>query len=479
MIDACKSGAVVQKGARAVGDFEVDIVSPKLSGMVLLSSSGADELSQESRALGGSVFTHHLVSGLRGAADADSDLQVTLSEAYHYAYERTRADTATGGALQRPGFRYELSGQGDLVLARIAAPQVAQLRVPRGTELRYVILDAHQWRLIAEARGRLDRDVVLALAPGSYRVKRVFEDRLEDAGLTLAPGESVDGSRLSYAPGPLSRGMLKGDPVDLSPLEHHEWARAQAFGVLADGQAAAALTLFDQLLGEAPGDMLAWRGRARALVRIAEAYQRVDDTVNERRALGDALRADPSLSDDPMFQIWYRRLGELATRERHAAEQRNTVDEETRNNPRLDKRFAVGFEVLSARGFAAFSASAVLRPAVSVGAALDVAFPGLDVVVTFAPLPSRWSPYVGAGAHVSAQKLGLDLKVGGYDAPTSVNQHSGAELLGAHARLELGAQYVGRTGFTTELGWVAMALLTKDGHVAQDFWPVLHFGWIW
>src|SRR6478736_3882515 len=94
VIDACKSGAVTRKGGTRVDEFEVNVDSPKLSGMVLLTSSGADELSQESRALAGSVFTHHLVSGLRGAADEDGDHQVTISEAYHYAYGRTRADTA-------------------------------------------------------------------------------------------------------------------------------------------------------------------------------------------------------------------------------------------------------------------------------------------------------------------------------------------------------------------------------------------------
>ena len=48
---------------------------------MLLSSSGADELSQESRALAGSVFTHHLVSGLRGAADENGDERIAQGEA--------------------------------------------------------------------------------------------------------------------------------------------------------------------------------------------------------------------------------------------------------------------------------------------------------------------------------------------------------------------------------------------------------------
>ena len=60
----------------------------------VLASSTASELSQESEALRASYFTHHLLSGLRGAADADRDGRVTLSEAYRYAYNRTLVATA-------------------------------------------------------------------------------------------------------------------------------------------------------------------------------------------------------------------------------------------------------------------------------------------------------------------------------------------------------------------------------------------------
>jgi uncharacterized caspase-like protein len=219
VIDACKSGAVTRKGGSAVDEFDVSVVNPKLSGMIFLTSSGADELSQESRALAGSVFTHHLVSGLRGAADDDGDHQVTISEAYHYAYGRTRADTAISGAPQRPAFRYELSGQGELVLTHLATPHFAQITVPRGAEQKYVVLDAHEWRLIAEAHAQKDRDVVVALAPGAYHVKRVLSDHLEVGSLNLAAGDKALVDRIHYDSEPLSTGVLKGDPRDLAPEE--------------------------------------------------------------------------------------------------------------------------------------------------------------------------------------------------------------------------------------------------------------------
>jgi uncharacterized caspase-like protein len=151
VVDACKSGAVTRKGGGAVSEFDINVVNPKVSGMVLLTSSGADELSQESRALAGSVFTHHLVSGLRGAADENGDRQITVTEAYHYAYSRTRAATAIGGVAQRPAFRYELSGQGEVILTNLKVAQDAALVVPRGAPQRYVGLDQHEWRLVAAA----------------------------------------------------------------------------------------------------------------------------------------------------------------------------------------------------------------------------------------------------------------------------------------------------------------------------------------
>src|SRR5207244_873924 len=118
LFDACRSGSILgTKGGVPVPSFEVRAEEP-VQGLALLTSSGADELSQETRTLQGSVFTHHVVSGLYGAADANSDGKVTLNEVYQYAYERTQADTAATSVPQRPAFRVELKGQGDLVLTR-------------------------------------------------------------------------------------------------------------------------------------------------------------------------------------------------------------------------------------------------------------------------------------------------------------------------------------------------------------------------
>jgi hypothetical protein len=480
VVDACKSGAVTRKGGAPVDEFDVQVVSPKLSGLVLLTSSGADELSQESRALQGSVFTHHLVSGLRGAADEDGDKQVTVSEAYHYAYTRTRADTATTGAAQRPSFRYELSGSGELVLTRIGTAHVAHVTVPRGSSQRYVVLDAHEWRLIAEAQSQKDRDVVLDLAPGPYHVKRVLPDHLEVASLSLSAGDRANADQMKYESAPLANGVLKGDPTDLPPADRYEWSRSMAFGMLAEGQASGALAIFDRLTKEKPDDLLAWRGRGRALVRLAEAYQRVGNQVEERKMLTDALQADPSLGDDPLFQIWYKRVDLQNAHDKNTEDMRQKLEHDIKVNPRTVKTFGLGIDLISASGTFTANATFVIHRMVFPRFAIDIGGPGIDASVIVAPFASHWSPYIGIGGHLSARKMGIPLGGTSGAVSTNMNSFSADDMWGATARAESGMQYVASGGFTTELG---LAMITfedsRSGKVVQQLWPMFHFGWLW
>lgn len=56
----------------------------------------------ESDRLRSSFFSHHLITGLRGAADADGDERVALSEAYDYAYRQTLRSSGQTTQLQPP-----------------------------------------------------------------------------------------------------------------------------------------------------------------------------------------------------------------------------------------------------------------------------------------------------------------------------------------------------------------------------------------
>lgn len=483
VIDACKSGAVTNKGGGVAEEFVVDVAAPKLSGMVLLSSSGADELSQESRALAGSIFTHHLVSGLRGAADEDDDKQVTIGEAYHYAYTRTRATTASGAIKQRPAFRYELVGQGELVLTTLKSNKnsVAAV-VPKGDAQKYVVLDNNEWRVIAEATAEKAREIAIALQPGKYKVKKVHDDRLEVGTLVVHAGERADLGKIAFSTQPLSSGIAKGDPSTLTAQEKHEWTRGEANRLLALGQVQAALVMFDQLLREDPSDLGAWRGRGRSMVRLAEAYQRVSDLPREKRALGEALRSDPSLSEDPMFQIWYQRLGELDARERTVKQREFDIKKSVSNNPRTTKRFGVGFDLTSGRGIFAITGTMIIKRILFPRIAVDTYGPGFDAGLTIAPMDSKWSPFLGVGFHASAKKLGIDTRPfepgKGDAAVMGESPYSNDEIFGYHVRIEGGAQFVGSSGFTTELG-LTMMVFNAQGKRASQLWPVFHFGWIW
>ncbi len=82
ILDSCASGALIRgEGGTRRPPFLYD-QSSQVRGHAYLTSASADEAAQESDRIGASYFTHHLVTGLRGAADVDRDRRVTLSEAY-------------------------------------------------------------------------------------------------------------------------------------------------------------------------------------------------------------------------------------------------------------------------------------------------------------------------------------------------------------------------------------------------------------
>ena len=69
IVDACESGLLTQvKGATAAPalDFAVP-VDDTVRGTAFIASTAVGESAQESAAIGGSFFTHHLEVGLRGA----------------------------------------------------------------------------------------------------------------------------------------------------------------------------------------------------------------------------------------------------------------------------------------------------------------------------------------------------------------------------------------------------------------------------
>jgi hypothetical protein len=119
-IDACHGGGLGLTGVRLRGANTVlsaklltELVSKK-NGTAFFSASRAMEQSQEGPSWGGGhgVFTHHLVAGLRRAADLNGDGRVTIDELAEYVTGKVKEDT---GGKQHP----ELKGyfDNDLVLS--------------------------------------------------------------------------------------------------------------------------------------------------------------------------------------------------------------------------------------------------------------------------------------------------------------------------------------------------------------------------
>jgi len=151
IVDSCQSGRLVAaKGGQLGPAFDVRLSDDLAStGEALLMSSAASESSLESREIHGSFFTHHLVSGLRGAADFSGDGRVTLSEAYRYAFAHTVETTAqTTIGPQHPTYDYQLTGRGELVLSDLRQPS-ASLEVPPGFD-RVLLIALAREQVVAE-----------------------------------------------------------------------------------------------------------------------------------------------------------------------------------------------------------------------------------------------------------------------------------------------------------------------------------------
>ncbi|MFP2902891.1 caspase domain-containing protein, partial [Corallococcus sp. 4LFB] len=184
VLDSCASGAFARKkGGVARPAFLVDS-GIQVKGHAILTSSSADEASQESDRLGGSFFTHHLLSGLRGAADVTHDGRVTLTEAYQFAFHETLARTErTQGGAQHPNYDIELAGTGDLVMTDLRAT-TAGLVLTEPLEGRLYVRDA-VGTLVVEVQKVSGRATELGLAPGAYRARREWDGGVSEAAFTL------------------------------------------------------------------------------------------------------------------------------------------------------------------------------------------------------------------------------------------------------------------------------------------------------
>lgn len=223
IVDACQSGALLStKGGAAGPGFHVALADDAFAqGSVFLTSSAGSEYALESAEVQGSYFTHHLVSGLRGAADRSGDGRVTLAEAYQYAFDRTVAATsATAVGPQHPAYDYALSGQGELVLTDLRDRPTAAIVLPEGLE-RALVVDLARDQVVAEVGPAAPPRVTVA--PGRYGL-RLWRGRAslgEELELRLGEERRVRWSELH--PQVFTVVASKGEPlpgeVSQAPLE--------------------------------------------------------------------------------------------------------------------------------------------------------------------------------------------------------------------------------------------------------------------
>ncbi len=99
--DACHSGSLAfGNGLAAKGPAPVSLqryykaFEDTDGGIALLMSSKAEELSLEDQGLRQGVFTYYVLQGLKGRADANNDLIISIKELYTFVYAKVREYTA-------------------------------------------------------------------------------------------------------------------------------------------------------------------------------------------------------------------------------------------------------------------------------------------------------------------------------------------------------------------------------------------------
>lgn len=212
ILDACRSGGITRvKGVSPAEPFEIQLQDRlDVEGFAIITSSAESEDSQESDGLRASFFTHHLVSGLRGAADADGDLRVSLQEAYAYAYRETLRSSGKTLMLQHPTYAYAIEGKGDFVLTHLSdgKGRFGALRVEEPGI--YLVHDDGERNLVtAELRVREGGARVL-LAPGRYFVQRRARQSYREYEVDIARDRTTELAKVGYRDVRYARLLRKG-----------------------------------------------------------------------------------------------------------------------------------------------------------------------------------------------------------------------------------------------------------------------------
>jgi len=221
MLDSCFSGNFVRaKGGSREKSFLMDD-SAIVQGHAYLSSSAEDEASQESDKIQASYFTHAMVTGLRGAADASGDGKVSLNELYYYAFNETLLSTelSTVGP-QHPSYNITLVGSGDLVLTDVSEAESAVF-IPAEGEGSYFFRSKDNL-LVSEIKKIKGTEVVLALPAGFYSVTLLSGNLTKQRNMLLAKGERLTLDTYTFGTVAQNYGRSRGDAESLEEVPAEE-----------------------------------------------------------------------------------------------------------------------------------------------------------------------------------------------------------------------------------------------------------------
>jgi hypothetical protein len=212
LLDACRSGALTRvKGGRQVAPFTIGVESEmRFEGYAVITSSSAGEDAQESDSLRSSIFTHHFLAALRGPGDRNRDHQVTLGEAYTYAYEQAlKTSIATVVGSQHATYDYDLRGRADPVLTDLrAAGEQAQLVLPIAGE--YLVMSSESGAVMLEATIK-EQSSVVVLPPARYQLRLRTRTNVYQGTVELEAGRAFTLDTDSLRPVPLAQVIRKGD----------------------------------------------------------------------------------------------------------------------------------------------------------------------------------------------------------------------------------------------------------------------------
>jgi hypothetical protein len=218
--DACRNYPGRTKGIASAPMFQVAHDEKNAAtGVVWFFAAGEGEAAQESDELDGALFTHFWVSGLRGAADANGDGNVTLAESYDFAYAQTlyRSARATG-VLQRPEAVFDVREVAPAILTHTDAAG-AVLKFPKVIDAHYLVYSQGARAIAGEIWGAEDHAATMVVPPGRYVVQRRGAGGSGAVELALAQGQERVIRAADFRAFPEEQLAQKGGAIDFRPNE--------------------------------------------------------------------------------------------------------------------------------------------------------------------------------------------------------------------------------------------------------------------